>query len=72
MMNLNEYKSRMNEAAKNLVDRHHKGKKVTYTTAWNEVFFTVFNQSNFAKVDGVYHYMPETIAKVKELAITLL
>lgn len=72
MMSLNEYKNRMNEAAKNLVNRYHSGKKVTYTNAWNEVFFTVFNQSNCAKVDGVYHYMPETIAKVKELAIAFL
>ena len=71
-MSLNEYKSRMNEAAKNLVDRHHNGEKVTYTTAWNEVFFTVFNQGNFAKIDGVYRYMPETIAKVKALAIASL
>lgn len=59
------YTNRIETAAKNLVARHNAGKKVTYTTAWNEVFFTVFNCANYAKVDGVHRYMPDTIAAVK-------
>ena len=62
------YTNRIETAAKNLVARHNAGKKVTYTTAWNEVFFTVFDQANFAKVDGVRRYMPDTIAAVKRAA----
>ena len=62
------YTNRIEAAAKNLVDRHNAGEKVTYTTAWNEVFFHVFNCANHAKVDGVYHYMPDTIAAVKRAA----
>ena len=62
------YTDRIETAAKNLVDRHNAGEKVTYTMAWNEVFFHVFDNANFAKVDGVYHYMPDTIAAVKRTA----
>ena len=62
------YTNRIEAAAKNLVDRHNKGEKVTYTTAWNEVFFNVFDCANHAKVDGVHHYMPDTIAAVKRAA----
>ena len=66
------YTDRVNAAAKNLVARHNAGKKVTYTTAWNEVFFNVFNCANYANVDGVNHYMPDTIAKVKKAARAML
>ena len=66
------YTNRVNAAAKNLVARHNAGKKVTYTTAWNEVFFTVFDCANHAKVNGIYRYMPDTIAKVKEAAKAML
>lgn len=62
------YTSRVNTAAKNLVARHNAGKKVTYATAWNEVFFTIFDRANHAKVDGIYRYMPDTIAAVKKAA----
>lgn len=62
------YTDRVNAAAQNLVARHNKGEKVTYTTAWNEVFFNIFDSANCAKVDGVHHYMPDTIAAVKRAA----
>lgn len=67
-MNKETYTNRVNEAGKKLAKMHNEGKKVTYTTAWNTVFFDVFGQHNFAKVDGVYRYMPDTIAKVKAAA----
>lgn len=66
------YTNRVNAAAKNLVTRHNAGKKVTYTTAWNEVFFNVFDCANCAKVDGVNRYMPDTIARVKKAARAML
>lgn len=62
------YTDRVNAAGKKLAEMHKAGKKVTYTTAWNTVFFDVFNQGNFARVDGVYRYMPDTIAAVKRAA----
>lgn len=62
------YTDRVNAAAQNLVARHNRGEKVTSTTAWNEVFFNVFDGANCAKVDGVYHYMPDTLAAVKRAA----
>lgn len=62
------YTNRIETAAKNLVDRHNAGEKITYTTAWNEVFFNVFNCANHTKVDGVCRYMPDTIAAVKRAA----
>lgn len=66
------YIERVNTAAKNLVDRHNAGKKVTSTTAWNEVFVTVFDFSNGAKVGKRYRYMPDTLAAVKLAAKALL
>lgn len=66
------YTNRVNAAAKNLVACHNAGKKVTYTTAWNEVFFNVFDCANHAKVDGVNRYMPDTIARVKKAARAML
>ena len=66
------YTNRVNAAAKNLVARHNAGKKVTYTTAWNEVFFNVFDCANHANVDGVNRYMPDTIEKVKKDARAML
>ena len=66
------YTDRVNAAAKNLVARHNAGKKVTYTTAWNEVYITVFGGKNCEKVDGVNRYMPDTIAKVRETAKAML
>lgn len=65
------YTNRVNEAAKNLVALRNAGQKVTYTTAWNEVFFNVFDCTNHAKVDGVTRYMPDTIAAVKHAALNL-
>jgi hypothetical protein len=62
------YTERVNIAAKNLVARHNAGKKVTSTTAWNEVYITVFDGANCAKVDSAYRYMPDTIAAVKRAA----
>ena len=62
------YIERVNTAAKNLVARHNAGKKVTSVTAWNEVYITVFDGANCAKVDNVYHYMPDTLAAVKKAA----
>lgn len=62
------YTDRIEAAAKNLVNRHNAGEKITYTTAWNEVFFNVFDRANYAKVDGVCRYMPDTIAAVKRAA----
>ena len=62
------YASRVDAAAKNLVDRYHAGQKVTSTTAWNEVFVTVFDFNNCAKVGSAYRYMPDTLAAVKKAA----
>ena len=71
-MNNATYIARIETAAKNLVARHNAGEKVTYTTAWNEVFFNVFDCANHTNVDGVNRYMPDTIAKVKEAARAML
>ena len=62
------YTERVNTAAKNLIARHNAGKKVTSTTAWNEVYLTVVDGANCAKVGGAYRYMPDTIAAVKKTA----
>ena len=66
------YTNRIEAAAKNLVALHNAGKKVTYTIAWNEVFFNVFDCANHANVDGINRYMPDTIAKVKKAARAML
>ena len=66
------YYKRIDETAQALAARHNNGEKITYTIAWNAVYIYVFNHGNFAKVNGVYRYMPETIARVRRKALTMI
>jgi len=71
-MKATTYYKRIDEVAQQLATRHNNGETITYTVAWNAVFFYVFNHGNFAKVNGVYRYMPETIARVRRKALTMI
>ena len=66
------YTDRVNAAGKKLAEMHKSGQKVTSTKAWNTVYVEVFNHANFAKVDGIYKYMPDTLAAVKRAALQYL
>lgn len=71
-MKATTYYKRIDKVAQQLATRHNNGEKITYTVAWNAVFFYVFNHGNFAKVNGVYRYMPETVARVRRKTLTMI